>query len=262
MAYKAILADIDGTMIEGGDFRTIPMSLELGVYKIRKQGIPFNLASGRAYFEQEMFHESLRFGIEPLSNEGILYEASCVKLFESDVHHQLGGLTREQRESINVFLNENGLVQEMAPQVNNDRYETTVGYVTPTFIFEGKTDTTLLERTFNVVKPVLESQFNFLEVVMTADAIDINAKGVTKAKPTVKYSQLTGIALSDMVAIGDSGNDMAMFQVVGDAGGFVVYVGKREDQEAIVRGYPHHFVPETRGPVGTAKALEHVLANM
>lgn len=266
---KAILADIDGTLIEGGNLQTVHPILKETIRKVRNYGILFSLASGRPFFEQEAFHRLL---IEPTeggkvnplldvyrAGEGIVYEGSCVRLLGYDEVYQLGGLTREQLREINQFAEEQGLFTEMVPQANNDRYETTTGRVTPTFRSEGRTNTELLERTYHRVKPILEERFPFVEVVMSADAIDINAKGVTKGPPTRKYAEITGIPLEQIAAMGDSGNDMPMLDVVGQAGGLAIYVGRRAEQEEIVRQYAHHFVPNQRGVLGTVEALEYVI---
>ncbi len=256
---KAILADIDGTLIEGGNLQTVHPVLKEVVWKVRNTGILFSLASGRPFFEQEAFHRLL---IEPDTyrpGEGIIYEGSCVRLLGYDEVYQLGGLTREQLREINQFAEEQGLFTEMVPQQHDDRYETATGRVTPTFISEGRTDSELLERTFLKVKPVFEERFPFVEVLMSADAIDIYAKGMTKAPPTRKYAEISGIPLKHIAAIGDSGNDMPMLDVVGQAGGLAIYVGRRPEQEEIVRQYANHFIPQQRGVFGTVEALEYII---
>lgn len=257
----AILADADGTLIEGGNIYYIESSLQEVIQQAREKGILFSLASGRPYFEQEPLHRLIRGSSTYLPGEGILYEASCVRLFGSEMSHRLGGLSQEQIKDVKDFASRQELFAGMVSQANNKQYETTTGYVTPTFRTAGKTDFSLLQQTYNQVKPILEDRFPFLEVVMSADAIDINAKGVTKALPTKKYAKLTGISLDEIAAIGDSGNDMPMLDVVGKAGGLAIYVGKKKEQEEIVRGYTHHFIPEQKGPLGTAEAIGYILNN-
>lgn len=255
----AILADIDGTLTEGGNIKTINTALKQAIKEVRETGVLFSLASARPWFEQVAFHHLL---ISPdifEQGEGISYEASCVRLLGSKESYCLGGLSAEQIKEVEQFVVQQKLFTEMVHQANNDRYETTTGYVTPTFISEGRTDTELLERTYLRVKPILEVQFPFLEAVMSADAIDINAKGVTKAKPAQKYAEITGISLENIAAIGDSGNDMPMLDLVGKAGGLAIYVGKRAEQEAIVRQYAHHFIPAQKSVTGTVEGLRYIV---
>ncbi|MAF99534.1 MAG: hypothetical protein CMH61_02880 [Nanoarchaeota archaeon] len=223
---RAILADIDGTLTTGGDLTSVNRLLKDKIWIARARGIKFNLASGRRYAEQEAYRDIILSPHSAIEGEGILYEGSCLRMYGSDEVHYLGGLTRDQLDEIDRFVAH--FVDGMVPQRDNHLYETVTGYETPSFQESGKTDYGLLERTFKVVKPVVEALYP-VDVCMSADAIDIMAKGVTKALPTVRYSEITGIPLSEMAVFCDSGNDMPMAQVVGEAGGLVVYVGNRSD---------------------------------
>jgi|SRR3989338_1726938 len=255
----AILADIDGTLTEGGNIKTADPALKKAIKDVRDSDILFSLASARPWFEQEAFHHLLISPDFYKPGEGISYEASCVRLLGKTECYQLGGLSKEQIKEVEQFASELQLFTEMAHQANNDKYETTTGYVTPTFISEGRTNTELLERTYQKVKPILEEKFPFLDIVMSADAIDINAKGVTKAKPVQKYSEITGIPLENIAAIGDSGNDLPLLDLVGKAGGLAIYVGKKPEQEAAIRQYAHHFIPEQKNVMGTVEGLQYIV---
>lgn len=256
---QAVLADIDGTLIESGDLHEVDHDLKKAIREIRNYKINFVLASGRPYFEQEDFFKLITDDARPLPKEGVIYEASCVRLYESPEVHRSGGLTREQINEILAFAESQQLFGEMIPQENNERYEVTSGYVTPSFRKGGRTDEALLEKTFQRVKPALEERFPYLEVIMSSNAIDLGAKGITKALPTQKYSEVTGIPLEHIVAIGDSANDLPMLEVVGKAGGGVVYVGTKPEQEQMVRTYARHLILQQRGPAGTAEALRELI---
>jgi len=256
---KAILADIDGTLIEGGNIKRADLALKKATREVRDAGVLFSLASARIYLEQEAFHQLLISPDHYKAGEGISYEASSVRLLGSEQSYRLGGLSAEQILEIEEFVTKMQLFTGMVHQANNHLFETTTGYVTPTFLSEGKTDSELLERTYQRVKPILEERFPFVETVMAIDAIDINAKGVTKALPAQKYAELTGIPLENIAAIGDSGNDLPMLDLIGRAGGLAMYVGKRAEQEAIVRQYAHHFIPNQKGVKGTIEGLQYIL---
>jgi len=255
----AFLADADGTLIEGGRLDNFPLELKEVIKKVRQSEILFNLASGRPFFEQEILYQKLIAPSLPKYHEGILYEGSGVKLFGDSISHILGGLSQEQLKDIEEYLHRHNLTEGLVHQPNNDKYETLTGYVTPTFISEGKTNTVLLEQRFQQVKPEIETAFPYTEVSMSADAIDIFAKGLTKARPTLKYSELTGIPLNRIAAIGDSGNDMPMLEVVGKARGLAIYVGENPEQIETIKRYKHHFIPNHKGPKGTIEGLEFIL---
>ena len=255
---RAILSDVDGTLIEGGKLNHFSLDLKEAIKEVRETGILFNLVSGRCYFEQKELYKLLTQPDIPKSNEGILFECAGIRLFGGSTH-LLGGLSKEQREEIQSYLQNKDLVGELVPQANNHKYEAQTGYVTPTFLSEGKTDRVILEQQFQKIKPAVEKEFPHAEVSISADAIDIFAKGLSKARPTIKYSELTGIALNQMAVIGDSGNDMPMLEVVGRARGLAIYVGNNLDQIEIIKKYKQNFIPKHKGPEGTIEGLEYIL---
>ena len=258
-SIKSILADADGTLIEKGDFHNFPPELKETIANVRSSGVLFNLASGRPFFEQEILYHLLIGEENKNLQEGILYEGSSLRMFNRDEHFVLGGLTRKQIQDIEDFAEKNDLFVGLVPQVNNSDYQTTTGYLTPTFISDGETDSVLLQSRFIPAKEAIEAQFPYAEVSMSADAIDVFARGVTKAKPTAKYSEVSGIPLNQIAVFGDSGNDMPMLEVVGRNGGLAVYVGTNPEQEETIRSYKHHFIPEQKGPLGTVEGLEYIL---
>lgn len=251
----AIVADIDGTLIEGGNITSADAALQKVVKKVRER-ILFSLGSGRTFREQEVFHQLLIGSDSYIPGEAVLYEGSCLRFLGGSEVYRLGGLTREQITEVELFSTERQLFSNLVPRAGNHTYETSRGYITPTFISEGRTDRELLERTYRIVKPILESRFPFLYVSASADGLDLTAKGVTKANPLRKYAELTGISLDEIAIFGDSGNDMPMLELVGEKGGLPVYVGKNSEQEALVRSYPRYFIPEQRGVKGSIEALQ------
>ncbi|GEM_PF-3475796 len=260
---EVILADIDGTLIEGGDLHRSDSLLRRYIGNARKEGICFTLSSGRCFPEQYTFFLGLINPDKPHQNEGILYEESALRLFNQNGNAGkpiiLGGLTPEQVKEINAFADEIGLYDGLANQENCWDYQHMIGYVTPTFITEGRTNSDLLRRKHTQIKAALEKRFPFVEVTRSADAVDIKSKEVSKAKQVQLYSELTGIPLEQMAYFGDSGNDLPAIRKIGHAGGYVVYVGKDPEEEKEVRHLPNYFIPERRGPLGTVMGIENIL---
>ena len=253
---KAILADADGTLIENGKINNVLPELQEVVREARTQGILFNLASGRPYAEQEPLHRLITGTNSPHLMEGILYEASAVRLFGRNESFVMGQLYPEQIEELKSFVKNNNLFPGLVP---NENEEFGKSYVTPGFLRGDGTNENLIKNIFSEVKPVLELQFPYLEVTRSADAIDITAKGITKADPTKKYSELTGISLNQLAYFGDSGNDMPALKVIGEAGGLAIYVGKNKEQEKIIRSHENHFIPQYTGPKGTVQGIKYIM---
>ncbi len=261
---EAIIADIDGTLISGGNLHQIDPLLRQYVGNVRYLGILFTLSSGRCFPEQHTFFKELITPNAPKQNEGILYEESALRLFDRhgnpDKPIVLGGLTLEQVEAIHTFADESGLYEGLVDQDNSLDYQHMIGFVTLTFITDGITDSELLRRKHLQIKDSLEKQFPFLEVTRSADAVDIKSKGVSKANQVQVYSEKTGIPLEQMAYFGDSGNDLPAMSKIGLAGGYVVYVGTDQEHEEEVRQLPNYFISEQRGPLGTVCGLANIIA--
>ncbi len=258
----AIVADIDGTLIEGGNIASADKNLKKAVKRVREKRILFSLGSGRTFLEQEAFHNLLIAPDHYTPGEAILYEGSCLRFLGGTTVYRLGGLTREQITEVELFAAEKKLFSGLVHRAGNETYETGSGYVTPTFIHEGRTDRELLKETYRRARPILEDQFSFLSVSISADGLDLTAKGVTKANPLRRYAELTGISLDEIAVFGDSSNDMLILELVGKAGGLPVYVGNNPEQEALVRSYPRYFIPEQRGVKGSIEALQNMLSSI
>src|SRR3989344_6521583 len=130
---KAGLYDADGVLITGGKFESTPAELKEANAELRESGVLFNLASGRPLFEQEQLFRIITNNAAAKPLEGILYEASAVKLWGSGQIYKVGGLTPEQIDLVECFVIREGLFQEMVPQQNQSRYDTQRGFVTPGF---------------------------------------------------------------------------------------------------------------------------------
>src|SRR3989344_2105299 len=103
---QAILADIDGTLTEGGNIKTVDPSLRQAIKEVRDAEVLFSLASARPWFEQVQFHRLLISPDMFERDEGILYEASCVRLLGTTQGYRLGGLTKEQISEVEKFAAE------------------------------------------------------------------------------------------------------------------------------------------------------------
>lgn len=256
MNIKAVFADADGTVIENNNLSSLLPELKEAIKQLRVEGILFNLASGRSYHSLKVLYHHLIAPEQPKLLEGIVYEASAVRLFGRQEHHVLGKFSAVQKREIMAHAEEKNLFSGLILSRLNKLY---LSYLTPAFLYGKGTDKILLQEKFQEAKMVLEHRFPYLRVMRSADAVDITVKGITKANAVRKYSELTGLIFSRMAAIGDSGNDLPMFEVVGKNRGLVIYVGKNPEEEKIVREYEHHFIPQFPGPLGTVQGIGYIL---
>ena len=77
----------------------------------------------------------------------------------------------------------------------------------------------LVEELYHQISKQLNEFRNVIEITHSKSAVDITPKGVNKGSGTRFLSEITGIALKDMVGIGDTQGDIPMLSLVGHATG-------------------------------------------
>ena len=257
MHIKAILADCDGTLIELGKINGFHSSIPYVIFEARSKGIAFSIASGRdKYFLAELFTSIAK---KPKENEGLIHECSSIYMFNTDKDLMLAGLSEKQISEVEYFMKKNNYLLKGLEKLPNDKSKTCVSWVTQEFAKNQETNFRVLERQFPLIEKALTEELPFVRVKKTRDAIDVEAENVSKALAVQKYSELTGISLSQIAVIGDSTNDMEMFELVGKAGGFTAYVGHREHQKNKVRSYKNHYIPKQKGSAGTVEVIKYIL---
>lgn len=264
---KAILADCDGTVIENGIITNYSKNLPCVINETRKRGIAFSFASGRDYDYLKRLHNLLIKDSDiphALGKEGIIFECGGVKLINQPEKYLFGCLDEFQVARIKTFFEkQNPLLLEGLCKLHDDASTTVVSWVTQEFNRGKPTNQLTLERQYRMIKPLVEQKFPYAQVVKTGDAIDIEGKGLSKKRSVVEYSKLTGIDLSQLVAIGDSANDWGLFEAIGGAGGLVIYVGINEEQRnKVKKEFKNNLIPSATGSEGTVQGIEHILNNM
>lgn len=256
MPIQAILADIDGVLIDDGRLERIPDLWRDDVQQLRRQGFLFSLTSGRPYVQQARVFAQLVPDPHPL--EGICYEGIGVKLAGEEQPHELGGFTPELRREIIALVGQYAhLFTGLVPSQNNEYSQGVLAFPTPGFVERGVTDRLVLEARYPAIKEVVETRLPGIKVGLSADAIDITC-GLTKADALAEYSRLTTIPFRKMAVIGDAWNDWEMLELVSQAGGLAIYVGKVKKLEDQVRSLSNHLVPFHPGPQGTKQALGYL----
>ena len=104
----------------------------------------------------------------------------------------------------------------------------------------------------NVIEELRETvrQWGTLEVTYAAPVnMELTAKGISKASGVARLCQHLGITMDEVIAIGDSHNDAALFQEVGLA----VAMGNAEPQIKQIA----HLETLSENESGVAHAIEH-----
>ncbi len=257
MKIDAALFDVDGTLLKYSTIDSFPEELPKEIDNMRSQGVAFSLSSGRDRPFLNRLRENM-IGRDFKEGEGLIFEACYLQMAGQGETYNLGGLTGEQLNSIKEYVSGRPeWLEEMVFPYCKDAIGL-VDFVTKRFVDDEGTDQELLERRYQVIKPAIEAEFPFVRVNKTADAIDVEGKHGSKAKAVRKYSEVTGIPLSNIAYFGDSSNDFPAFEVIGPAGGVVVYVGDDPSRAEKVRLYENGIVSESKGPDGTLQTLKEL----
>lgn len=251
-----VIADADGTLITGGAIHSVPFQLIERMALLRQEGTALALASGRPYEFLRQLHDYITGHNQKLAHEGVIYESGSYHQFGGR-NVIVGGLTTKQLAEIDIFLAQQDL-SGLVP-LPETQFHTRRSWVTPQFAAGGLTDGQLLRHVYDALAPLVQVCFPYVQTTMSADAFDIEARGVGKGMALRPYLVDIAVDPRACVVIGDAANDFSMFDVIGNAGGLVVYVGKDIEQAKRVESYEHHFLPSQPGPGGVVEALERIL---
>lgn len=223
MKFKAIVVDIDGTIT------CEKRELHLGaVKKIRSLKIPVVLATGNI----------------------LCYARTTSRLIGLD-----GAVIAENGGAITVRFDLQGTFEESLEECEK-AYSFLSKHFSLTKLdpFYRKTEIAL-RRDFdlNKARALLETQNFDVEIVDTKYAIHIKSTKINKGVGLQKLASLMGLEAEDFVAIGDSANDVEMFEVSGF--GIAVANGDERIKEAA------NYVTEASFGDGAVEAIKFLECN-
>ncbi len=237
MKPQAIFIDIDNTLIPHGakDFK---VSLEniLAIKNAQKKGIYVVIATGRSYFEAINVQKQIRFnkygdylisnnaasidkvGDEPKNLWESEIELSLVKEIINYAKKNKFLIRMSQEDKFYGQINSKIIkhifkkygheivdYKNLDPSIKGTRRK--IGFL-PQILSLKKIKKTVAE--LNIKFPNLE-----IGLVGPGRFIEVNAKGVSKAKGLAILAKELKLDLNKCAAIGDSNNDIEMFKVVG-----------------------------------------------
>ncbi|KKG07810.1 phosphoglycolate phosphatase [Methanosarcina sp. 2.H.A.1B.4] len=223
MKFKAIVVDIDGTITCEN------RELHLGaVKKIRSLKVPVVLATGNI----------------------LCYARTTSKLIGLD-----GAVIAENGGAITVRYDLNGTFEESMEECEK-AFSFLSGYFKLTKLdpFYRKTEIAL-RRDFDLEKArtLLKTQNFDVEMVDTKYAVHIKSTRINKGVGLQKLAEMMGLEAKDFVAIGDSANDVELFEAAGF--GIAVANGDERIKEAA------NYVTEASFGEGAVEAIEFLESN-
>ena len=229
MAYRMVFSDMDGTLLKSASELS-----EKNIEKVGKavdQGVEFVICTGRGVYGVERFLEKLhllgRPGYVICQNGAAVYNLENMEMvlkhsFSSDDLRPVVEIAREEGVEVYLYDDRTFVAEKVTPQVeaycrvmhadmrilpDGLEYE---GYFTKCLL-SGSYEQ--LDAVRKKVEPLIAGKLNhffsgpqYLEFVKT---------GVSKGRALQETAEKAGVPLAEVIAIGDSENDLSMIQAAG-----------------------------------------------
>ncbi|MGT2933846.1 Cof-type HAD-IIB family hydrolase [Streptococcus catagoni] len=275
MTIKAVFFDIDGTLLN--DRKNVQKTTQKAIQSLKKQGIMVGLATGRGPGFVQPFLENFNIdfavtynGQYILTRDKILYQNQLPK----SMIYKIIRYASDKKKEVSLGT-ASGLAGSRIIDMGTSQFGQVVSSIVP------RSMVTTVESSFkNLIRRVKPQSFNNLvtimrepiyQIVMVASAeetveikekfphikitrsspysIDLLSVDQSKIKGIERLGQMFGFELSEVMAFGDSDNDLEMLAGVG------VGVAMGNAEEGVKSGA--HFTTASNNNGGISKALAH-----
>lgn len=227
MKPKMIVLDLDGTTLNNK--KELEPALASYLQKLRQSGVLVCIATGRTIYE--MYYSlpkefevdgfinsngmSVTFKnveIEKFSIPARTVEQLIEHCITDEIHHE-------------IHYHDGRTAAKISPMRERAHELTMHGYLNPTWTEEidtndvekilfFKSETEEITKWFNKLTE-LQKHLSFNAALSAPDLIDISGKLITKATGTNAILDKVGLEFYDIIAFGDGGNDLPLFQKAG-----------------------------------------------
>ena len=262
---KLIISDIDGTIFDRKD--TVTEGLIRLKTILAENRIPFTLASGRCYADMKHLIEFLDVRLPVIVNngtgimtEGRMYWEAQIDLEEireavkyADACGMMVSLYEAEKEMVyrhnayvQSYIDRFGKKYEYctAPEKEMDEQQWKNMKIQKLLIIDPQKP----GRIETVIDKIRETSKNLSIVQYDDRSIDVMPKSCSKRNGVAKLAEMLGIAMNDIMAIGDNENDHEMLKYVG----LGIAVKNATDALKSVADY----ISEGEAAAGVAEAVE------
>lgn len=225
MKYKAIICDLDGTLLNSK--HQFSENTINSIRKINNEGIKVYIATGRHYLDAKKFRELLGIDTFLISSNGAkVHNKDDKEIFSYDIPNEiiteLLTLSVDDEIQKNIFTN-NGWFVEKAP-INSEEAHHVSGFkYNIVSSFNNLKDEKVIK--FFYISNNLEKMsefYNFIpeelktkvSIGLPSNYLEIMKSGVSKGEIIIKMLELDGISPEETIAFGDGLNDLEMLSVV------------------------------------------------
>ena len=237
--FKLIALDMDGTLLNNQ--QEISTENRQAIAKAQEQGVHVVLSTGRSLLTCREYAQSLQLssylitvnGSEIWDESGELVER---KLIDASSIEKMWNLTQEHKLNFWAVTTDKVWRDEFPEDIASQEW-LKFGYDIP--------DDALREEVLKQIAGI--SDFEISNSSLTN--LEINALGINKAKGIMTVCERLGITMDEVIAMGDSLNDMAMIEAAGCG------IAMGNAQEAVKEAAD--WVTDTNVNNGVAKAISH-----
>ena len=263
MAYKMIVLDLDDTLLR--DDHTISERTKEALMKAQEIGVKVVLASGRPTFAMKPIAEELslaKYGSYILSFNGskIIDWKDKQELFSSTLHpeaaHKLYDISRREGVFIHTYIGDEIVTEDENPHTATESAITNLPVKLVDSFKDSVTEPVVKclmvyePEKLKLVETKLQAELSDEFSVMRSKPyfLEFTGKGVTKGTSLNQLIQLLGIEREEVIAMGDSYNDLEMIKFAGLG---VAMGNAPEDIKA-----EENYVTDTNMNDGVAKVVE------
>ena len=237
--FKLIALDMDGTLLNNQ--QEISTENREAITKAQEQGVHVVLSTGRSLLTCREYAQSLQLssylitvnGSEIWDESGELVER---KLIDASSIEKMWNLTQQHKLNFWAVTTDKVWRDEFPEDIASQEW-LKFGYDIP--------DDALREEVLKQIAGI--SDFEISNSSLTN--LEINALGINKAKGIMTVCERLGITMDEVIAMGDSLNDMAMIEAAGCG------IAMGNAQEAVKEAAD--WVTDTNVNNGVAKAISH-----
>lgn len=264
MKYKMIVMDMDDTLLR--DDHTISNENKEAIKKAQEMGVKVVLASGRPSFAMKEIAKDLNTEymisyngavISNLIEDSIMFEKSL----SMETAHELYEISKENNVYVHTYVNDDIITEKnneyteieakitgMEIKTIEDFKKAVQGNVIKVLMLE---EPSYLKKVEEKLKPQILDKLNM--VISKPYFLEFTEKNIDKASSIERLINKLGIKQEEVIAIGDSYNDLGMIKYAG----LGVCVGNAPDDMKIHADY----ISKTNMEHGVAHTIEKFILN-
>lgn len=227
MSIKLVAMDLDATLLN--DELEIPEDAKQAIRRAVEHGVMVTLASGRMYRSVIPFAEELGLDVPLITYDGALIRSSR----SGEVYHYLPvpldlakevlAYARANHLHVNVYVDDEIYVEKLDPEI--EAYSRRIG-VPPHLVDDLSSflaqdpaklllimDESIIEGHLDALKAKFHGRLHVVRSMPTY--IELKNKGASKGSALSALAERLGILPREVMAIGDSDNDIPMLEYAG-----------------------------------------------